>query len=81
MSRKTERSIQSEVGDPEPRALETVEDEKLHTIDKFTDPKASYKIDDHNKITYQLLERDLKGTEIRFQAEERVGHNLEKVRQ
>ena len=53
----------------------------MSTVGKFTDPKASYKIDDHNKITYQLLERDLKGTEIRFQAEERVGHHLERVRQ
>ena len=50
MSRRTERTEISELADPEPAALEG--DDRLSTVGKFTDPKASYKIDDHNKITY-----------------------------
>ena len=38
-------------------------------------------VDKHNKVVYQLLSRDLKGTDVLMDAEERVGMTLEKNRQ
>lgn len=57
------------------------EEMKKSTVERFTDPQASYKIDQHNKVTYQLLERDMKGRDVLHLAEERIGQDLEKVRQ
>ena len=38
-------------------------------------------VDKHNKVVYQLLNRDLRGREVLYGAEERIGANLEKSRQ
>ena len=45
------------------------------------DPMASYKIDKHNQVTYQHIEKDMQGSSVLHQAEERIGQNLEKIRQ
>jgi hypothetical protein len=37
-----------------------------NTVERFTDPQASFKIDMHNKVTYQILERDMKGRDVLF---------------
>lgn len=38
-------------------------------------------LDKHEKVTYQLLERDLVGRHVIADAEERYGHSIEQKRQ
>ena len=52
------------------------QEEKGEVEDKFKD----IKIDKHEKVTYQLLNRDMKGRPVIFDAEERVGAKIERQR-
>lgn len=42
---------------------------------------STYKIDKHNKVTFQKIEKDMQGSSVLFQAEERIGQDLERIRQ
>lgn len=50
------------------------------TIKKFTGVNSAFNIDRHNEVTYKLLDRDLHGQNVHFDAEERVGQELERIR-
>lgn len=72
------------MNDAPPTAAQTEnknEEEKYQEMLKqFTDPQASFKIDKHNKMTYQHIEKDIKGKSVLHLAEERIGQDLEKIR-
>lgn len=51
------------------------------TIKKFTGVNSAFNIDRHNEVTYKLLNRDMTGQNVLFDAEERVGQELERIRQ
>ena len=44
---------------------------------RFLDPDAKFPSDAHQKVMYGLYERDTKGQEVLFEAEERIGKSLE----
>ena len=51
----------------------------MSTLEKFKQAKVP--LDKHEKVTYQLLNRDLKGRQVIHDAEQRVGMKIERQRQ
>lgn len=52
-----------------------------NTLTKLLNSNSENKLNEHDKMIFKNIQKDLKGREVLFGAEERVGQSIEKLRQ